>query len=121
MSRFLAFLIPTVFVSVSAMAYRKLWEYTDKDCGDVYHNFLPCYRFITGKMNEPTQDCCWGVAELNSIAKQNSTEPQRICQCIEFLAVAGERPFLVPDIDTLPIMCRTHLSFPISVRMDCFK
>ncbi|XP_021629359.1 protein ARABIDOPSIS THALIANA ANTHER 7 [Manihot esculenta] len=117
MSRLVAFLLVILLVSQPAMA-QKPRDFID--CLSVLVYFSSCIGYIDGRFGEPSWGCCMGVEELNRLATQNH-ETQKICQCIELVARLGDPPFLLANINALPIKCQTHLSFPISVKKDCSK
>ncbi|WCJ30816.1 Non-specific lipid-transfer protein 13 [Euphorbia peplus] len=92
------------------------------DCLDVLIFFSPCIEFINGHIanGNPAWNCCSGVRELNKLARGSVHQVQRICQCIELVAlIVNDPPFLPTRINDLPMKCHTHLSFPISVKKNC--
>ncbi|XP_058006511.1 protein ARABIDOPSIS THALIANA ANTHER 7-like [Hevea brasiliensis] len=117
MTRLVAFLIVILLVSRSIMPQM---PQDFIDCLNVLVYFSSCIGFINGRLQEPTWNCCMGVQELNRLATQNN-DMQRISQCIELDARLGDPPFLLANINALPIKCQTHLSFPISIIKDCSK
>lgn len=91
-------------------------------CKDVYDNFSLCVDFIEGQGTDPTPICCQKVAKLNAISQQEKGGAMRICRCIEYFATyRTNRPFVASRIQDLPLKCNTHLSFPISERMNCSR
>ena len=115
MARLLALL--TVFV-VMIIGRSEMSPSPETSCDYVYENFLTCIRYLVGIESNPSKECCESMAQLNSIAKQDS---KTVCQCVENLAHDLAVRFLNPQVDSLPLMCNTYLSFPISNSMDCSK
>ncbi|KAL1560661.1 hypothetical protein AAHA92_10848 [Salvia divinorum] len=91
-----------------------------KGCKDVFDYFSQCAGYIQGEGIDPTPMCCHSVTNLNAIAKQETGGSIRICKCIEhFATYKASNPFVESRIQELPLKCNTHLSFPISERMNC--
>ncbi|KAL0009216.1 hypothetical protein SO802_010718 [Lithocarpus litseifolius] len=89
-------------------------------CEPVFEYFPDCLVFLVGFYYKPTKICCRHVERLNKLAK-HGLGPRTICVCIQ-ASVKGTQPRLLASrINSLPIMCHTHLSFPISDSMDCNK
>ncbi|XP_065631932.1 non-specific lipid-transfer protein 13-like [Quercus suber] len=87
-------------------------------CEHVFEYFPDCLAFLVGFYYVPTKICCRHVEKLNKLAK-HGLGPRTICFCIQ-ASVKGTQPRLLASrINSLPIMCHTHLSFPISDSMDC--
>ncbi|XP_028761633.1 non-specific lipid-transfer protein 13-like [Neltuma alba] len=89
-------------------------------CERIFEYFTYCMEFLVAAPDHetPPRRCCTHIEKLNILA-HHRTGPRRLCQCIE-LMVKGVAPPIVSDrVTALPIMCNTHLSFPISDSMDC--
>ncbi|XP_054817142.1 non-specific lipid-transfer protein 13-like [Prosopis cineraria] len=89
-------------------------------CERIFEYFNYCLEFLVGDpaFENPPKRCCSHVEKLNILA-HHRTGPRKICWCIQ-LMVKGIAPPLIPyKIDDLPVLCGTHLSFPISDSMDC--
>ena len=91
---------------------------SESSCERIFEYFPYCLEFLVGDYNKPSRKCCNHVDKLNMLAKHR-TGPRFICWCIQ-LMVKGKTPALIPSkIDDLPVLCNTHLSFPISDSMNC--
>ncbi|XP_010526507.1 PREDICTED: protein ARABIDOPSIS THALIANA ANTHER 7 [Tarenaya hassleriana] len=95
-------------------------------CEEVFENFAPCMGFVEGIFRRPSPECCGGVKRLNKLAKatevgEKGNNVERVCECIEIMGRAQHLPFLGSSISDLPSMCSLHLSFPVSVAMDCSR
>lgn len=91
-------------------------------CNRINQYFENCIEFLVGAPDaeKPSRRCCIHIKKINILA-HHRVGPRYICSCIE-LGVKGISPPLVSSrITALPIMCHTHLSFPISDSMDCSK
>ena len=119
MTRPIVFLIFLLVVSRLDMSHQSnLPQYPV--CEPVFEYFPDCLAFLVGFYYVPTKICCRHVEKLNKLAK-HGLGPQTICFCIQ-ASVKGTQPRLLASrINSLPIMCHTHLSFPISDSMDCNK
>ncbi|KDP24099.1 hypothetical protein JCGZ_25756 [Jatropha curcas] len=93
-------------------------------CLPVYIEFPYCLGFLWGLYKEPGGLCCETVKRLNLLAKQG-LGAKYVCWCIENMTkcIAKTSPYRLnaTRISELPKLCNTHLSFPISVAMDCSK
>ena len=89
-------------------------------CDRIFQYFPYCLEFLVGDplFPQPSKRCCEHLDKLNILAKHR-TGPKTICYCIQVM-VKGMTPQIIPSkVDDLPVMCNTHLSFPISDSMDC--
>ncbi|KAJ7948308.1 non-specific lipid-transfer protein 13-like [Quillaja saponaria] len=91
-------------------------------CERVFEYFSNCIEFLVADplFPKPSKRCCQHIVKLNQLAKHR-LGPGTICQCIQYLVTGNTPPILASRITDLPIKCKTHLSFPISDRMDCSK
>ncbi|KAF3445120.1 hypothetical protein FNV43_RR14813 [Rhamnella rubrinervis] len=92
----------------------------ESGCEPVFEHYPCCMEFLVGVKPEPPRRCCEHVVKLNRLAKEGMGAG-RICWCIECMVRDTTPQLMASRIDALPIMCHTHLSFPISVNMDCNK
>ncbi|KAF8043324.1 hypothetical protein BT93_A1612 [Corymbia citriodora subsp. variegata] len=107
-------LLMVLCFSASAAASRH------RTCQYVDEYFPDCFDYLVGYYTIPPQECCRGVGVLNYMA-HHLMRPHVICRCIEAM-VKGFKPQLMASrIEALPEYCGTHLSFPISVSMDCSR
>lgn len=88
-------------------------------CAYTYDYFGYCLEFVTGNYYKPGKKCCVHIAKLNIIAKHKEENPRLLCNCIEMMTRGYTPPMLADKIQELPLLCNTHLSFPISSSMDC--
>ncbi|GAV80579.1 Tryp_alpha_amyl domain-containing protein [Cephalotus follicularis] len=87
------------------------------NCFDTLQYFSMCLDFLQGKNPEPNKNCCYGIRELNKMAKP-SKEAKKICRCIDFVSQMPPY-FLASNINALPNICHTHFSIPLAVHMNC--
>ena len=119
MTRPIVFLIFLLVVSRLDMSHQSnLAQYPV--CEPVFEYFPDCLAFLVGFYYVPTKICCRHVEKLNKLAK-HGLGPQTICFCIQASVKGTEPRLLASRINSLPVMCHTHLSFPISDSMDCNK
>ena len=119
MTRPIVFLIFLLVVSWLDMSHQsKLAQYPV--CEPVFEYFPDCLAFLVGFYYKPTKICCRHLDKLNILAK-HGLGPRTICFCIQASGKGTQPRLLASRINSLPIMCHTHLSFPISDSMDCNK
>jgi hypothetical protein len=119
-TKILASTRPIVFLILFLLVSRLEIAHQFSVCERVYEYFPYCLDFLVGFTSKPIKRCCTHIEKLNILA-EHRTSPQAICYCIQY-SVKGTQPPLIPScIQSLPIMCHTHLSFPISDSMDCSK
>lgn len=121
MARFL--LYATVLLVILLVCGISTTAKESNDCMEASKNLFPCISYLAGWPNvfEPTSNCCSGIQNLNRKAKRLKAAPGRICQCIEDIAYVMNIQFEVSRVESLPGKCHLHLSFPISIGMDCSK
>ncbi|XP_006281881.2 non-specific lipid-transfer protein 13 [Capsella rubella] len=90
-------------------------------CAYTYDYFAYCLDFLTGYYYKPGKKCCVHIAKLNVIANHKKENPRLLCNCVEIMTRGYTPPMLADKIQQLPLLCNTHLSFPISSSMDCSK
>ncbi|KAH7533565.1 non-specific lipid-transfer protein 13 [Ziziphus jujuba] len=119
MGHMFGFLMIFFLVAPSVLAIAaKHDQLAESGCQPVFDDFPYCMEFLVGVKPEPPPECCIHVWKLNRLAK-HGMGPGRICWCIECMVRDVKPELMASRIDALPIFCRTHLSFPISVHMDC--
>lgn len=126
MPRFVGILILVILVVVGGVDIGEGGSESSEEfvssCGRIFEYFTYCLAFLVESPNydKPARRCCSHIEKLNILANHR-TGPKHICWCIQVM-VKGQTPSLVPSrVDQLPILCNTHLSFPISDSMDCSK
>ncbi|GAA0187264.1 hypothetical protein LIER_34552 [Lithospermum erythrorhizon] len=74
-----------VFFSTSytAKAARVAGLGREIECLAAAGSVLPCESFMLGKSDQPTQECCDGLQELDKEAKKSIDDKRKICQCLE--------------------------------------
>ncbi|GLT74327.1 hypothetical protein SLA2020_461320 [Shorea laevis] len=82
---------------------------------DMY--FPPYIAYLVDGNDDVPPECCRGINKLKKIAKKYEGNSQRLCFCIEFMEKSSQMD--ASTIRALPIICKTHLSFPISNSMNC--
>ncbi|EOX99473.1 Bifunctional inhibitor/lipid-transfer protein/seed storage 2S albumin superfamily protein, putative [Theobroma cacao] len=90
------------------------------NCSKGANYFFPCINYVGGFSPKPAKDCCSGLEELNKMTKEKEG-PENICQCIEDMAYVTNVPFIASRVQSLPEDCHIHLSFPISISMNCSR
>ncbi|KAL8151097.1 hypothetical protein V2J09_020905 [Rumex salicifolius] len=90
-------------------------------CTKVVREFAPCVIYLSGRTPEadPPDACCSGIRRLNNLTKSHKYAPSRFCQCIEDLYYVMKIEMEVTRIQSIEPGCDLHLSFPISVSMNC--
>lgn len=107
-----------LLANAKSSSYYPVWDGNDK-CEVVNKYFPYCLDFLVGNYPHPDKKCCDHINKLNILAKRR-LGPSYICQCIEFMVDRMWPPLLASRFKDLPIMCHTHLAFPISESMDCW-
>ncbi|KAL6190964.1 hypothetical protein ACLB2K_037358 [Fragaria x ananassa] len=108
-----------VLVPMPLLCSTSVKAQTEDYCSVVFEEFGPCLSFVGGLSPYPMEDCCESITNLNHLAKQEQSGPQKICECIENFSYWTETRFIASRIMELPTSCMLHLSFPISDSMDC--
>ena len=109
-----------LLVVVSGFDMAHMNVYYDPGYDRVYEYFPYCVDFLTGLYYKLSKKCCQHIEKLNILA-EHRTGRRWICWCIQDMVKGLQPPVLASCIQALPIMCHTHLSFPISDSMDCTK
>lgn len=86
-------------------------------CSQIVNKLTPCYSYISGKEDEPTQPCCNGVKEISDAIKSKA-DKQAACECIKgALSKIKYDPNLIPQ---LPKKCGVPINLPpIGKDTDC--
>ncbi|KAK4786686.1 hypothetical protein SAY86_010519 [Trapa natans] len=90
-------------------------------CSDVFGYFRKCIGFLTGIKPCPGYACCISISELNEKTQQLQDGPKTVCQCIEDVSYVTKSIYNFSRIHQLNTICQKHLSFPISIAMNCSK
>ena len=112
-----------LLVVVSGFDMAHMNVYYDPGYDRVYEYFPYCVDFLTesrGSTTNPQRNVVNTLRNLNILA-EHRTGHRWICWCIQDMVKGLQPPVLASCIQALPIMCHTHLSFPISDSMDCTK
>nr|ABK41612.1 lipid transfer protein [Lilium longiflorum] len=86
-------------------------------CQQVTVAVTPCIGYArTGGTMPP--DCCNGVRNLNSAAK-NTPDRQQACICLKQMSsIPGINMSIVSEI---PAKCNVNIGYPIAMSTDCSK
>ncbi|XVE66173.1 hypothetical protein DITRI_Ditri08aG0059100 [Diplodiscus trichospermus] len=89
-------------------------------CSKVANYLFPCITYLVEFEPKPAEGCCGGLEQLNKMAKEKKGK-KNICQCIEDMAYVMNLPFIASRIQSLHEECHIHVSFPVSVSMNCSR
>ncbi|GAA0170883.1 hypothetical protein LIER_41041 [Lithospermum erythrorhizon] len=67
-----------VFISTTNTA-----KADELECLGTFGSVVSCEEYLTGKGDQPEQECCSTLQDLDNIAMKSLDDQKRICQCLE--------------------------------------